>query len=142
MIPNLGKCFSLDIWDLCAPHNIWLLESHIPGVDNLEADYFSCVSLDLHDYSLNQSVFNNICSQLATTGTRGDLFASCITRKPPTYVSWFLDPYAWRVNACSLQWYKIMYIFLPIYLIARTIQVCSGQCETGHPHHSLLAQTP
>lgn len=112
---------ALDIWDICSSHSIWLSASHIAGVDNSEADYFSRLTPDNHDYSLNHLVFDDLLSSLQFE-PKVDLFASRITRKLNTYVSKSLDPFAWQIDAFSFLWQQSMYMFPPICMISQTVE--------------------
>lgn len=112
---------ALEIWNLCISHNVWLSASHIPGVNNTEADNFSRASPNIHDYGLNQIAFDDLLLAYNAKPVI-DLFASRLTCKLNTYVSKSLDPFAWRTDAFSFRWENFLYMFPPICLISKTIE--------------------
>ena len=53
-----------------------------------------------------------------------DLFASRLNNQVQNYVSWFPDPNAQFVDACSLNWsqFEFIYVFAPFRLLTRCLQ--------------------
>ena len=113
---------SLDLWSTCRAKNTWLSASHIPGVNNTEADFLSRNSLigSNHEYNLNQSVFEDLMTFLNVT-PEIDLFASRKSCKLDRYVSKLWDPLAWRIDAFSFSWDFTAYMFPPICLITAVV---------------------
>ena len=53
---------TIEIWEICIKHNIWITASHIAGVEN-EADKPSRKFNDQLKWELNTDVFKQICSK-------------------------------------------------------------------------------
>lgn len=112
---------SLDIWNDCLKNKTNLFASYIPGIDNKEADYFSRSHYDNHDYSISQETYESL-TDFTGIYPEIDLFASRITKKVEIYVSRVIDPFAWEVDAFSIDWPDNVYMFPPIPLIHRTVE--------------------
>ena len=110
---------ALDIWNLLRKNNINCVAYHIPGTTNI-ADSFSRKFRDRNDFSLDQSIFDKVI-EIFDTDLHTDLFASRLTRKLNSYVSWKLDPFAWKIDSFSFSWPNDVYIFPPINLINNCI---------------------
>ena len=110
------------IWKWCETKNIWLVVSHIPGIQNIEADFESRNFTDNTEWALNSHMFKEVCDTWGYPNI--DLFASRNNNQLPLYVSWGPDPFAKYVDAFSLNWreFKFVYIFPPFRLIARALQ--------------------
>ena len=72
---------TLDLWDWCRERGIHLSASHVPGEDNLLADFLSRGKFLPSEWTLNHSVFQRIC--LAFPPPEIDLFASALTFQLP-----------------------------------------------------------
>lgn len=66
--------------------------THIPGVENIEADSASRVFNDRTEWKLDQQVLSDIFSLFGKPDL--DLFASRLNRQLTRYVSWIPDPNA------------------------------------------------
>ena len=111
-----------EIWDFCEARKIWLVATHIPGDENIEADYESRHFSDDTEWELTESIFNKICELWGYPSI--DLFASRLNHKTPQYISWHYDPGAWAVNAFTVDWseFHLPYIFPPFRLVGRCVQ--------------------
>ena len=117
---------AIKIWQLCVDNGIWLKATHIPGVNNIEADRLSR-SLETHDYSLSQSAFDDLVSYL-NFRPEVDLFASQNTKKLRRYVTKSFDPFAWKVDAFSFKWERALYMFPPLCMISATVEKFIRDC--------------
>lgn len=112
---------TLDIWRLLSQHNISCKAFHIPGIDNSHADFYSRCSELNNDYSISTSAFSAVLSLISFKPTL-DLFASRLTHKLESYVSYKFDPFSERTDAFSFPWPNEVYLFPPINLIGRCVQ--------------------
>ncbi len=119
---GLRNQIALDIWTWAINNETWLSITHIPGIQNIEAD---AASRDLYnprtEWSLQQSIFDQIMLEFGPVEI--DLFASNLNNKLPRYVSWHRDPYSEHVDAFTLDWTDLnAYIFPPFSLFIRIVQ--------------------
>ena len=122
---------TLEIWDYCLSHNIWLKASYLPGLYNIRADSLSRVFSDNHDYSLTSLWFTKLHSYFDFC-LDIDLFASRINHHLPRYSSLLPDPGAEFIDAFSSPWSGNVYLFPPIVLLSRVInKFCSENCNFG-----------
>ena len=110
------------IWDWCASKGIWFLISHIPGVENVEADYESRHFSENTEWSLHPVLFDRITWEFGYPEI--DLFASRNNHHVDKYVSWGPDPNAFSINAFHLNWsqFNFCYMFPPFRLLNRVLQ--------------------
>ena len=110
-----------EIWEWCLVRKIWLSASHLPGVDNVDADYESRHFNDRSEWSLNGNTFLKLTEIFGTPDI--DLFASRLNTKCKCYVAWQRDPKAAFIDAFSRSWHDFYaYIFPPFSLIGRCLQ--------------------
>ena len=110
-----------EIWEFCESRELWLTIAHIPGVENVTADFKSRNFVDDTEWELSDKLFAKACKLFGSPEV--DLFASRLTSKLEKYVSWYPDPDAWRVDAFTLRWTdNFFYIFPPFSLLGKTIQ--------------------
>ena len=110
-----------DIWTWAVERAIWLSASHIPGVQNVQADHASRHFNDRTEWSLHDQIFAEINNVFGPVQI--DLFASRLNAKCQSYVSWKRDPSAEYVDAFSRSWQGTnFYMFPPFSLIGRCIQ--------------------
>ena len=122
---------SLELWDYCLSHNIWLKASYLPGLENTRADSLSRVFSDNHDYSLTSLWFTKLHSHLDFC-LDIDLFASRLNHHLPRYSSLLPDPGAEFIDAFSLPWSDNVYLFPPIVLLSKVInKFCTDFCNFG-----------
>jgi hypothetical protein len=109
----------LFVWAL--QRNLTLSATYIPGVCNKVADHASrSFNADI-EWMLDKGVFQEICKIFGKPHI--DLFASRLNHQLPCYISWQPDPFAFDINAFSLNWTDIYgYAFPPFSLLSRTLQ--------------------
>lgn len=111
-----------NIWEWAIYHRIRISAEHLPGIQNVTADSLSRNLNDNLEWSLNQKVYHRLVQRLKLN-PQVDLFASRLNAQIRKFVSWKPDPLAWRVDAFSIPWTKIMaYAFPPFCLISRLLQ--------------------
>lgn len=118
------------IWEWCITHNIWLSATHIPGIENTQADKESRVLKESTEWSLSHEKFNAIQERWGMFDI--DLFASRLNFKVAQYVSWRPDPGAKFINAFLMNWETYyFYAFPPFSLIATCLQKIEQDNSTG-----------
>ena len=110
-----------EIWQWAEDNYNWLSIAHIPGVENVVADYLSRNFSDEVEWSLSDSIFAKVCKVYGTPEV--DLFASRLNTKLGKYVAWGPDPGAWKIDAFTLDWSNYdSYIFPPFSLLGRVLR--------------------
>ncbi len=130
-VNRFGGCHSSELlfiakrlWKWCEHHNYTVFASHIPGVDNVIADFESRRDIDLSDWSLSDSVFKMIIGRFGEPEI--DLFATKHSKKLNRFVSQFPQPFCEAVDAFTLNWGRYFsYIFPPFCLIPRVLKKIS-----------------
>ena len=111
---------SINIWNWCTSHQIYISAQYLPGILNIHADLMSRKFVDSCEWSLKDAIFHRICNQFFTPDI--DLFASRLNNKSETFVSWSFDPEASYTDAFSISWENFEpYIFPPFCLIAKIL---------------------
>ena len=113
------SCNSLakEIWEWCIARDIWVSVAHIPGKQNLVADFESRRNQREAEWRLNKAALQNALSTLNFQPDI-DLFASRINYLFPKYVSYRPNPQAFAIDAFSLQWSRLdFYAFPPFSVI-------------------------
>ena len=101
------------IWEWCIARDVWLSVAHIPGKQNLVADFESRRNQREAEWQLHKATLQNALSRLNFQPDI-DLFASRINHLFLKYVSYRPDPEAFAIDALSLQWSKLeIYAFPP-----------------------------
>ena len=119
-----------DIWLWCEQRTIWLTIAHIPGVENVVADYKSRHFSDNVEWKLNPKLFSRMCNCFGIPHV--DLFASRLNNQVEHYVSWTPDPGAMAVDAFTVLWSNcFFYAFPPFSCIPRCINKISMEGATG-----------
>lgn len=110
------------IWDWCQKRSNWITVGHIPGVQNIDADFASRNFTDDTEWGLNKLIFKAIC--LHWFKPEVDLFASANNHLLDKYVSWGPDPHAIAYNAFLLNWnsFQSIFVFPPFRLTLRCVQ--------------------
>ena len=85
---------TLDLWRWCLLRHVHLVASHIPGEENLLADFLFRGRFLPSVWKLNVSVFLRLC-QLLPTPPEIDLFASLLFFQLPKYCARSRDTRAW-----------------------------------------------
>ena len=108
-------------WSWAERNGVWLLAAHIPGKDNVKADYYSREQNDSKEWSITPKLFLKLQDVLGQPDI--DLFASRTNCRVRPYVSWHPDPDCFAVDAFSLTWtHKLNYCFPPFSLVGRVVQ--------------------
>ena len=111
-----------EMWLWCAQRNIWRSATHIPGVENVEADKQSRVPHSQLEWTLDKNIFRDCITELQVVPDI-DLFASRINHQIMPSVSWHPDPGATAVNAFHVSWKQYVgYIFPPLSIISKVLQ--------------------
>ena len=119
-----------EIWLWCEQRCIWLTVAHIPGVENVLADYKSRHFSDNVEWMLNPKIFGKICQRFGLPQV--DLFASRLNKQVELYVSWLPDPGSIAVDAFSIPWTNMFfYAFPPFSCIAHCIQKILQEGASG-----------
>ena len=122
----LARC----IWVWCVRHNFWLTASHIPGPDNVIADFFSRNFKEHIEWCLNREVFLEICNRFGEPDL--DLFASRLDRQILNFVSWFPDPEALMTDTFSFSWAPFFsYGFPPFCLLNKLLAKIRSDSAMG-----------
>lgn len=118
--PHLSNV-TRDIWNFCEQRHIWIFASYIRSRDNFMADKQSRIVHSESEWGLSNEAFQNICQHFGNPAV--DLFASCQNAKCKSYVSWKPDPFAFCVDAFTLNWNSYnSYIFPPFNLVLRVLK--------------------
>ena len=105
---------TVEIWNWCINRSIIIHAEHLPGVQNIRADWESRHTRDSSDWKLDRKVFLCLEERLGTFSI--DLFASRTNNQLPVYCSWKADPAAVAIDALSIPWtghYPYMFPRLP-----------------------------
>ena len=112
---------ALDLWEWCLQRKIFLQAAHIPGEENIVADFLSRGKYLPSEWVLNPSVFQKICLA-SSPPPEIDLFASALNFRLPKYCSRCPDAQAWRIDALSFPWTDLrLYAFPPFSLLPRIL---------------------
>ena len=106
----------------CFKNEIWITAAHIPGAENVIADYESRKSYKDAEWMLNPEIFQKAMKHLKRKPDL-DCLASRLNTQLLKYISDKPDPYAYLIDAFSVNYgfYKC-YLFPPFSLIDRTLQ--------------------
>ena len=111
---------ALELWEWCIQRGIHLSAAHIPGEDNLVADFLSRGKYLPSEWTLNPFVFQRIC-QVLVHRPEIDLFASTLNFQLPKYCARCRDPKAWKVDALSFRWSGLLLYAFPPFSILPTV---------------------
>jgi len=118
---DLCDILAKDIWVWCYNKNIHISAAHIPGSENIAADFLSRNFNDNHEWQLNPIIFSEISLLFGNPSI--DLFASRLNQQVSKYVAWKPDPNAFAVDAFSISWKnEYIYLFPPFSLILQVLQ--------------------
>jgi hypothetical protein len=81
---------AVEIWNVCQQKGIWITAQHLPGVQNVDADWASRYFNERTDCTLDKVIFTRIVTKYYTPQV--DLFASRLNHQLPLYVSRHPDP--------------------------------------------------
>ena len=116
-------------WEWCIARQIWISAAHIPGKNNLIADFESSRSQAESEWQFGKV---SLCNALETLDFKPDvdLFASRINNQFSKYVSFRPEPEAFAVDAFSLDWSNLnFYAFPPFSVIPPALS--EFKCEGG-----------
>ena len=109
-----------EVWIWCIKKKITIHAEHLPGSENIRADWESRHLTDSSDWKLHREVFLSLDKRLGTFSI--DLFASRTNTQLLLYCSWRQDPTALVVDALSISWGNhCPYMFPPFALIPRCL---------------------
>ena len=120
-----------EIWDFCIRNNIWITVAHIPGKQNVVADFESRRGHNDTEWALDQTVYDQATKSLDVKPSI-DLFASRLNYKCKPYVAFRPDPEAQAINAFHISWVNMcFYAFPPFCIINQVLQKISEEKATG-----------
>lgn len=93
-----------DIWEKCLDRRLQIRALHIPGKENIQADFASRRFYKKNTWNLHPSIFQQIQQRWGPHDV--DLFADHTTNLLPRYVSWKTDPMAIAMDAMTIPWTK------------------------------------
>lgn len=109
------------IWEWAEENQNWLTIAHIPGVENVLADYKSRNFNDDIEWEVTDKIFAKICGVFGRPDV--DLFASRVNHKLPCFVSWTPEPGCWKHDAFTIPWTdQFFYLFPPFSLVGQVLQ--------------------
>jgi hypothetical protein len=109
------------IWLWALPRRIWLTAAHVPGIENVEADAASREFKDELEWTLIQTIFDNITQRFGMP--QMDLFASRLNYKVIPFCAFKPDPLAATIDAFTIHWLGFLcYAFPPFCVLGRVIQ--------------------
>ena len=118
------------IWEWIEQHDDWLTISHIPGTQNITADYKSRHFSDNVEWALADKHFQKICRIFGQPNI--DLFASRLNKKVDVYVSFQPDPFASEIDAFTISWKDyFFYAFPPFSCIPKVLRKVLKEKATG-----------
>ena len=129
VLNNMGTChnekcndIATKIWGLCEENNMWLTAAHIPGAQNITADYESRnFNMDI-EWMLNPKILTQALQGISFSPTI-DMFASRLNKQFPQYVSYRSDPFALHIDAFTISWAdKQFYCFPPFSCVLKVIR--------------------
>ena len=82
----------------CFKNEIWITAAHIPGAENVIADYESRKSYKDAEWMLNPEIFQKAIKHLKFKPDL-DCFASRLNAQLPKYISYNPDPYVYLIDA-------------------------------------------
>ena len=118
------------IWKWAEDRSNWLTIAHIPGVQNVLADFKSRHFADNLEWELSQKLYERIVQTFGRPQI--DLFATRLNKKEPRYVSWNPDPEAFMIDAFSIRWSnEYFYAFPPFSCVGRAIAKACEEKAAG-----------
>ena len=95
---------------------------HIPGIENVIADFESRKEYKQGEWMLNKTIFNRAIAHFDFQPNI-ECFATHANAQLETYVLRQLDPYAAHIDAFSINWGQYdAYLFPPFSLMNRVLQ--------------------
>ena len=110
-----------ELWSWCLQRQISVQAQHLPGVENVMADYLSRHLMDRTDWVLDPNIFSCLNDQLGPLDV--DLFATRFSNQLPRFFSWRPDPEAEATDAFTQDWSNILgFAHPPWCLIPRVLR--------------------
>ena len=104
------------IWQFCKSLNMWITCAHIPGSDDIIADKES------RKAHKETEIYKKALKQLQFTPNL-DCFATRISTQLDRYVSYKPDPYAFLIDAFTVNWQLYnCYLFPPFSIMGRVLR--------------------
>ena len=101
---------AVSLWEWCILKGIHLLAAHIPGAENVQADFLS-----------RESFSEGLLSSFSSL--EKDLFASALNAQLPKFCSSRRDIQAWKVDALSFQLsFQGLFTFPPFSMILKVLE--------------------
>ena len=75
---------AVELWAVCHQNNIWITAQHLPGTQNVDADWASRQFNERTEWTLDKSIFTRIVRKFYTPQV--DLFASRLNYYLPKYI--------------------------------------------------------
>ncbi|KAL0860714.1 hypothetical protein ABMA27_010051 [Loxostege sticticalis] len=111
---------SKKIWQWCEVRRIFIFASYIKSSQNTVADFESRQLNTDTEWELSDNVFSEIIRRYGQPDI--DLFATRINAKCEKYISWRRDPYAFNIDAFTVDWHPFFfYAFPPFSLILKIL---------------------
>ena len=109
-----------EIWTWCIQKKITIHAEHLPGSENIRADWESQYLADPSYWKLDRKVFLSLDRSLGPFTV--DLFVSIMYAQVTKYCRWRPDTTAFAVDALSISWSNHhLYLFPPFVLIPRCL---------------------
>lgn len=119
------------IWEWCIQRDLWISVAHIPGKQNLVADFESRRNQKESEWKLEEASLKGALSQLGFYPDI-DLFASRINYQFEKYVSYRPDPQAFAIDAFKLEWSQLkFYAFPPFSVIPALLSKVQHETALG-----------
>ena len=127
-----------DLWAWCLQRQISVTAQHLPGLDNVTADYLSRHLTDRTDWMLDPSIFQ--CLETIWGPLQVDLFATRFTRQLHRFYSWRPDPEAEATRRSGTELVEYQEICTPSMVSNFTCFVESSVRQGNNSiNHSLVA---
>ncbi len=127
MASSLRDLLARQVWHWCYDFGIHLTVSHIPGTENVEADWASHHCTENMEWSVPKEQFADLTSYFGFNPNL-DLFASRLNHKCDEYVSWGPDLVYVAVEPFTIPWmHHNCYMFPPFSLWLSILQYL--QCQ-------------
>ena len=109
-----------EIWEWCIDRKIWLSAAHIPGKQNLIADFESRRNQKASEWRLEKASLIWAFERLDFKPDI-DLFASRINHQLPRYASYRPDSVAIAIDAFRLDWSNLDFYAFPLFSVIPTV---------------------
>ena len=111
----------IDLLKWCLANQIQLSAIHVPGVDNVLADFLSRQEVDQREWSLHGRVVNQVFFRWGRPLI--DLFASVHNYKIKTFCSLLPTPLALSSNAFTVDWgrFALVYAYPPLAILLKVL---------------------